>query len=80
MCLGLAGQVVGPTDEPDLMDVEVAGVVRPINVALLDVAPQPGEWILIHCGFALERMTAEEAHDAMAVLGGPGVDEMVGDG
>jgi len=25
-------------------------------------------------------MTAEEAHDAMAVLGGPGVEEMVGDG
>lgn len=80
MCLGLAGQVVGPTDEPDLMDVEVAGVVRPINVALLDVAPHPGEWVLIHSGFALERMTAEEAHDAMAVLGGPGVDEMVDDG
>jgi hydrogenase expression/formation protein HypC len=80
MCLGLAGQVVGPTDEPDLIDVEVAGVVRPINVALLDVALHPGEWILIHSGFALERMTLEEAHDAMAVLGGPGVDEMVGDG
>lgn len=80
MCLGLAGQVVGPTDEPDLMDVEVAGVVRPINIALLDGALSVGDWILIHSGFALERMTAEEAHDAMAVLGGPGVEEMVGDG
>ncbi|MEP6648970.1 MAG: HypC/HybG/HupF family hydrogenase formation chaperone [Lapillicoccus sp.] len=80
MCLGLAGQVVGPTDEPDLMDVEVAGVVRPINIALLDGALSAGDWILIHSGFALERMTAEEAHDAMAVLGGPGVEEMVGDG
>jgi hydrogenase expression/formation protein HypC len=54
--------------------------VRPINVALLDAPLQPGEWILIHSGFALERMSAEEAHDAMAVLGGPGVEEMVGDG
>ena len=80
MCLGLAGQVVGPTDEPDLMDVEVAGVVRPINVALLDGTLQPGEWVLIHSGFALERMTPEEAHDAMGVLGGPGVEEMAGDG
>jgi len=42
MCLGLAGEVVGPTDEADLMDVEVAGVVRPINVALLDGPLQPG--------------------------------------
>ena len=80
MCLGLAGQVVGPTDEPDLMDVEVAGVLREINIGLLDGPFVPGDYILIHSGFALERMTAEEAHDAMAVLGGPGVDEMVGDG
>jgi hydrogenase expression/formation protein HypC len=80
MCLGLAGQVVGPTDEADLMDVEVAGVVRPINVALLDGHLSAGDWILIHSGFALDRMTAEEAHDAMAVLGGAGVDELVGDG
>ena len=80
MCLGLAGQVVGSTDEPDLMDVEVAGVVRPINVALLDAPPSPGDWILIHSGFALEPMTAEEAHDAMAVLGGPGVEELAADG
>jgi hydrogenase expression/formation protein HypC len=80
MCLGLAGQVVGPTEEGDLMDVEVAGVVRPINVALLDGPLSAGDWILIHSGFALDRMTPEEAHDAMAVLGGAGVDELVGDG
>ncbi|MFC6707444.1 HypC/HybG/HupF family hydrogenase formation chaperone [Flexivirga alba] len=79
MCLGLAGRVVALTTEPDLADVQVAGVVRPINVALLDGVLEPGEWILIHSGFALERMSAQEAHDAMAVLGGPGADELLGD-
>ena len=70
MCLGMAGQVVGPRTKRT-SDVEVAGVVRPINVSLLDGPFEPGEYVLIHSGFALERMTPE-APDAMAVLGGPG--------
>lgn len=40
--------------------------------------PQPGEWILIHLGFALQRMTEAEAKDAlatMAVLGEGGEDD-----
>lgn len=79
MCLGLAGRVISLTAEADLVDVDIAGLVRPINVALLDGVLEPGEWILIHSGFALERMTAEEAHDAMAVLGGPGAQDLVDD-
>ena len=76
MCLGLPGRVVAVPDDGDLVDVDVAGVVRQINVALLDGPWHPGEWILIHSGFALERMSADEAADAVAVLGGgpsPGV-------
>ena len=70
MCLGLPGRVVSVRDASDLVDVDVAGVVRPVNVALLDGPWRPGDWVLIHSGFALERMTPEEAADAVAVLGG----------
>lgn len=78
MCLGLAGRVVSLTTEPDLAEVDVAGVVRPINIGLLDGPLEVGQWILIHSGFALERMSAAEAHDAMAVLGGPGAEDLAG--
>jgi hydrogenase expression/formation protein HypC len=80
MCLGLAGRVVSSTAEPDVADVDVAGAVRPINISLLDGPVEIGQWILIHSGFALERMTAEEAHDAMAILGGDGAEDLVDDG
>ncbi len=74
MCLGIPGQVVGLSDEhPDLARVDVEGVVRNINMALLDEDPAaPGDWILIHLGFALQKMTEEEVRDArstLAVLG-----------
>lgn len=79
MCLGLAARVVALTAEPDLVEADIAGAVRPINVALLDGPVEVGEWVLVHSGFALERMSAQQAHDAMAVLGGPGAEELVGD-
>jgi hydrogenase expression/formation protein HypC len=48
---------------------EVGGVPRTVNVGLLDERPGPGDWILVHMGFALNVMTPEEAADALAALG-----------
>ena len=72
MCLGLPGRVIALHEGGDLADVDVAGVVRAINIGLLDGPLAPGDHILIHSGFALERMTREEARDALAALGDQG--------
>jgi hydrogenase expression/formation protein HypC len=70
MCLGIPAQLVaGDTGHPDLVMAEVGGVPRTVNVALLDERPGPGEWVLVHMGFALSAMTAQEARDALAALG-----------
>ena len=69
MCLGVPGRVVSLHAGGDLADVDVAGVVRIVNIGLLEEPPAPGDHILIHSGFALERMTEEEARDALAVFG-----------
>jgi hydrogenase expression/formation protein HypC len=68
MCLGIPGKIVAVEVGNDLAQVDVAGVVRDINLALLDGPFHPGDYILIHSGFALERMTPEEARDALAVF------------
>ena len=70
MCLGIPAQLVaGETGHPDLVMAEVGGVPRTVNVGLLDERPGPGEWILVHMGFALNVMTPAEAADALAALG-----------
>lgn len=46
--------------------VDVVGVIRDVNVGLLEGQLEPGDYILIHSGFALERMTQAEARDALA--------------
>jgi hydrogenase expression/formation protein HypC len=68
MCLGIPGRIVETADDDGYAQVDVAGVVREINMALIDGPFQPGEYILIHSGFALERMSAEDAAAALRVF------------
>ena len=61
MCLAIPGQIVEITDqENSLARVEVVGVRRTVNVGLLD-GIEPGDWVLIHVGFALSKIDEEEA-------------------
>ncbi len=70
MCLGIPAQLVaGDTGHPDLMMVDMGGVSRAVNIGLLDERPEPGDFILVHMGFALSAMTAQEAKDALEALG-----------
>jgi hydrogenase assembly chaperone HypC/HupF len=70
MCLGIPGRVVGmvPGFGDQLALVEVAGAERKVNIGLLDEAPAPGQWVLVHLGFAVETTDAAGAGQAMAGL------------
>jgi hydrogenase expression/formation protein HypC len=53
--------------------VDVSGVKRAINIGLLDKDEVgPGDWILIHVGFALSKIDEEEAKAALEFLEGIG--------
>ena len=74
MCLGIPGEIVELLDDrPDLAKVDVSGVKRAINIGLLeDEKVQPGDWVLIHVGFALSKIDEEEAKAALDFLEGIG--------
>ena len=75
MCLGIPGQVVemvsGYGDQLALVDVE--GARRRVNIGLLEGSPPaPGDWVVIHMGFAVERVDAtgaERARDGLRLMG-----------
>jgi hydrogenase expression/formation protein HypC len=68
MCLAIPGQVVGLVDAGNgLAQVEVAGVRRTVNVGLLD-GVEPGDWVLIHVGFALSKVDEAEAQATLDLL------------
>ena len=72
MCLAIPGQVVEVTDEEHrLALIEVAGVRRTVSIGLLDTETDsagPGDWVLIHVGFALSKIDEEEAHATLRLL------------
>ena len=78
MCLAIPGQVVEMhAEQPALAKVEVGGVRRNVNIGLLeDQTLVPGDWILIHVGFALSKIGEAEAHEQLRMLRAMGEDEL----
>jgi hydrogenase expression/formation protein HypC len=74
MCLGIPGQIVEITDTAALLaKVEVGGVRREVNIACIVDADHPpaaceGDWALIHVGFAMSRISPQEAARTLAIL------------
>jgi hydrogenase expression/formation protein HypC len=70
VCLAIPGKIVDiAPDMPHLALVDVAGVRRRVDLGLLqDSLPGPGDWVLIHVGFAMSRISEEEAEAQMQTL------------
>jgi hydrogenase expression/formation protein HypC len=70
MCLAIPGLIVElPPQEPHLAVVEVSKVRRRINVDLVrDDTLAPGDWVLIHVGFAMSRISPVEAEEQLRLL------------
>ena len=70
MCLSIPGQITELMNEHEhLARVDVSGVGRVVNIGLLeDEHLQPGDWVLIHVGFAMSKIDEEEAQMALASL------------
>jgi hydrogenase expression/formation protein HypC len=72
MCLGIPGRIVEiPDRQGGLATVDISGVRRSISVALVDepAAPvEPGDWVLVHVGFALARIDEEQAQETLDLL------------
>ena len=72
MCLAIPGQIVEMVDdERRLAKVDVAGVRRNVNIGLLDAdggGVGPGDWVLIHVGFAISQVDEEEARATRDLL------------
>lgn len=71
MCLGIPGRVVRMVDGygDQLALVDVAGDHRRVNVGMLpEETFRPGDWVIIHMGFVIEKTDEAGAAAAMAGL------------
>ena len=77
MCLAIPGKIVELlADDPGLAVVDILGVRRKIDLGLLtEDPPVTGDWVLIHVGFAMSKISEEQATEQMRMLSLLGEDE-----
>lgn len=74
MCLGIPGQITAITDSTSqLAIVDIGGVKRQVNIACIVEPQQPietyvGAWVLVHVGFALNRLDEDDALETLELL------------
>ncbi|MGW8286156.1 MAG: HypC/HybG/HupF family hydrogenase formation chaperone [Candidatus Deferrimicrobiaceae bacterium] len=65
MCLGVPARVLEVTDEAATVDV--GGVRRDISLMLVD-GVSVGDWVILHAGFAIQKLDPEEAEKTLNLL------------
>jgi hydrogenase expression/formation protein HypC len=70
VCLAIPGKIIAiDSQNTHLATVDVVGVRRKVDLGLLqDAPPVPGDWVLIHVGFAMSKISEADAADQMQTL------------
>lgn len=74
MCLGIPGKIIEITNaQHKLAIVDIGGVKRQINIACIVNEQHPaesciGDWVLVHVGFAMNRINAQVALETLKLL------------
>ena len=66
MCLAIPGKVV-EREEGNLATVDILGVTREVSLDLTSSA-KPGDYVLIHAGFAIEVVDPEYAQETIDLI------------
>ncbi len=74
MCLGIPGRIIRIDNADDMLaTVDVCNVRRQINICCIVDEDHPvescvGDWVLVHVGFAMSRINADEAAETLRIL------------
>ena len=79
MCLAIPVRIVS-LDPGQMATVEIKGIRKQVSIALID-DPQPGDYILLHVGYALHKLSEEEALRTLDMMAETGLiaEELAGE-
>ncbi len=66
MCLAVPSKIIEIEDTMAIVDV--MGLRKQISLLLLPEEPQIGDYVLVHAGFAINKMEPEEAQEALKIF------------
>jgi len=65
MCLSVPARIIEV--KGDMADVSVGGTIFRAGVQMIK-NPRPGEYVLLHAGFAIERISEEDALETLRII------------
>ncbi|MEP3429858.1 MAG: HypC/HybG/HupF family hydrogenase formation chaperone [Roseibium sp.] len=71
MCLAIPAKVIS-VDDDDMATVALEGIKKPVSTALLDEVAV-GDYVLVHVGYALHKLSEEEADRTLKLMAEAGV-------
>ena len=71
MCLAIPARVVS-VDADDMATVALEGIRKPVSTALLEDV-SIGDYVLVHVGYALHKLSEEEAERTLQLMAEAGV-------
>jgi len=66
MCLAIPSKVVAINDK--MATIDVSGVRRNISLLLLPEEAAIGDYVLVHAGFAIQKIDREAAEEALKLI------------
>jgi hydrogenase expression/formation protein HypC len=66
MCLAIPGEVL--TVEDGTATVDVGGVEQEVRLDTLSEEVNKGDYLLVHTGFAIQKLSPEEAEETLALF------------
>ncbi|KAB7650714.1 HypC/HybG/HupF family hydrogenase formation chaperone [Sutterella faecalis] len=71
MCLAVPAEILSVSPNGADAMASIGGIEKPVDVSLID-HPVPGDWVIVHVGFALNRIDAKEAEETLRILASAG--------
>ncbi|BAF59878.1 MAG: HypC/HybG/HupF family hydrogenase formation chaperone [Pelotomaculum sp.] len=65
MCLGIPGKVVAVNQDENWAVIESFGVQKKVSIALVDEEVAPGDYLMVHTGYALGKIDLKEAESSL---------------
>lgn len=78
MCLAVPGRILSIDAASDMATISLGEVRKDVSLALVDDV-DVDDYVLVHVGFALNRISTEEAERTLALFADSGIDPASGE-
>ncbi len=72
MCLAIPAKVTAISEDGEMATISLDGVKKEVSLALVE-GVQEGDYVLVHVGYALNRLSPEEAERTLKIFAEAGM-------